>query len=390
MEKDSDLNKFEKRADKATEIITSIGMATSLSAFLTLIPSTNNDLGIITGGTILLSPCVYFGMNYLKEKAKDSQLRDMHHTSQLFLMMTEANSVDHNVTKSSTLFLHELHQEMNNYDAKIDDNEQMNINQFLYLINANYYDEIIKTFPMLNREEIVRRLIIVILNHLTDNNKTTFDENDAKEVLGKTIFIRQELKEQIYKEFKKSKVKFGKNKFYEIIRNDTDSSPAAYEELRRQDEMNQAPNFDIEDLNQIYSLIGCYVNNEMMQELGNTMLDWDYDFLRRLLVLISTKYRRQLIDEHGTRHNNLNLTSSFIYNALSYAVVNEREMVGYKEMINAFKNWDYIPFNLQLEILDDLFEQEEISYEEHPYGLKKPKKTKPKIIRLDFNRNNQN
>lgn len=390
MEKDSDLNKFEKRADKATEIIASIGMATSLSAFLTLIPSTNNDLGIITGGTILLSPCVYFGMNYLKEKAKDRQLRDMHHTSQLFLMMTEANSVDHNVTKSSTLFLHELHQEMNNYDAKIDDNEQMNINQFLYLINANYYDEIIKTFPMLNREEIVRRLIIVILNHLTDNNKTTFDENDAKEVLGKTIFIRQELKEQIYKEFKKSKVKFGKNKFYEIIRNDTDSSPAAYEELRRQDEMNQAPNFDIEDLNQIYSLIGCYVNNEMMQELGNTMLDWDYDFLRRLLVLISTKYRRQLIDEHGTRHNNLNLTSSFIYNALSYAVVNEREMVGYKEMIKAFKNWDYIPFNLQLEILDDLFEQEEISYEEHPYGLKKPKKTKPKIIRLDFNRNNQN
>ena len=390
MKKDSDLNKFEKRADKATEIIASIGMATSLSSFLTLIPSTNNDLGIITGGTILLSPCVYFGMNYLKEKAKDRQLRDMHHASQLFLMMREGTNADHNVTKSSTLFLHELHQKMNNYDTKIDDNEQMNINQFLYLINANYYDEIIKTFPMLNREEIIRRLIIVILNHLTDNNKTTFDENDAKEVLCKTIFIKQELKEQIYKEFKKSKVKFGKNKFYEIIRNDIDSSPAAYEELRRQDEMNQAPNFDIEDLNQIYSLIGCYVNNEMMQELGNTMLDWDYDFLRRLLVLISTKYRRQLIDEHGTRHNNLNLTSSFIYNALSYAVVNEREMVGYKEMINAFKNWDYIPFNLQLEILDDLFEQEEISYEEHPYGLKKPKKNKPKIIRIEFNRNNQN
>ena len=310
----------------------------------------------------------------------------MHHASQLFLMMREGTNADHNVTKSSTLFLHELHQKMNNYDTKIDDNEQMNINQFLYLINANYYDEIIKTFPMLNREEIIRRLIIVILNHLTDNNKTTFDENDAKEVLGKTIFIKQELKEQIYKEFKKSKVKFGKNKFYEIIRNDIDSSPAAYEELRRQDEMNQAPNFDIEDLNQIYSLIGCYVNNEMMQELGNTMLDWDYDFLRRLLVLISTKYRRQLIDEHGTRHNNLNLTSSFIYNALSYAVVNEREMVGYKEMINAFKNWDYIPFNLQLEILDDLFEQENIPYEEHPYGVKKSRKNGPKIIKLDFNR----
>ena len=387
-----DFDKLDKKMDKATEIIASIGMASSISAFSTLISSltTTEQLSIITGGTILLSPCIYFGMNALKKKSQDRINRDMHHSAQLFLMMKEAHSADHNVTKTSTIFLHELHQEQKKINVEIDDNEQMNINQFLYLINANYYDEIAKKFPDLNREEVIRRLITLILLHLEHNNKKTFDEKDAKEVLGKTIFIKQELKEQIYKEFKKSKVKFGKNKFYEIIRNDIDSSPAAYEELRRQDEMNQAPNFDIEDLNQIYSLIGCYVNNEMMQELGNTMLDWDYDFLRRLLVLISTKYRRQLIDEHGTRHNNLNLTSSFIYNALSYAVVNEREMVGYKEMINAFKNWDYIPFNLQLEILDDLFEQEEISYEEHPYGLKKPKKNKPKIIRIEFNRNNQN
>ena len=140
-------------------------------------------------------------------------------------------------------------------------------------------------------------------------------------------------------------------------------------------------------MNQVYSLIGCYVNNEGMQELGNTFLDWDYDFLRRLLVLIAFKYRKQLVDQHGTLHNNLNLTSSFIYQALSYAVVNNRKMVSYKEMINAFKNWDYIPFNLQLDILDDLFEQENIPYEEHPYGVKKSRKNGPKIIKLDFNRN---
>ena len=57
-----------------------------------------------------------------------------------------------------------------------------------------------------------------------------------------------------------------------------------------------------------------------------------------------------------------------------------------KEMINAFKNWDYIPFNLQLDILDDLFEQENIPYEEHPYGVKK-KRNKTKIIKIDFNGN---
>ena len=381
-----DFDKLDKKMDKATEIIASIGMASSISAFSTLISSltTTEQLSIITGGTILLSPCIYFGMNALKKKSQDRNLRDMHHTAQLFLMMKEAHSADHNVTKTSTVFLHELHQEQKKINVEIDDNEQMNINQFLYLINANYYDEIAKKFPDLNREEVIRRLITLILLHLEHNNKKTFDEKDAKEVLDKCLFIKQELKEEIYKEFKKSKVKFGKQKFYEIIRKDTTASIESYQKLRETDEKNQAPDFDIEDLNQVYSLIGCYANNEDMQELGNTFLDWDYDFLRKILVLISTKYRQELVKEYGQEYNNLNLAGTFIYNALSYAVVNNREMVGYKEMINCFKGWNYIPFNLQLDILDDLFEQEGIPYDEHPYDIKKKRNNKAKIIQIDF------
>ena len=381
-----DFDKLDKKMDKATEIIASIGMASSISAFSTLISSltTTEQLSIITGGTILLSPCIYFGMNALKKKSQDRNLRDMHHTAQLFLMMKEAHSADHNVTKTSTIFLHELHQEQKKINVEIDDNEQMNINQFLYLINANYYDEIAKKFPDLNREEVIRRLITLILLHLEHNNKKTFDEKDAKEVLDRCLFIKQELKEEIYKEFKKSKVKFGKQKFYEIIRKDTTASIESYQKLRETDEKNQAPDFDIEDLNQVYSLIGCYANNEDMQELGNTFLDWDYDFLRKILVLISTKYRQELVKEYGQEYNNLNLARTFIYNALSYAVVNNREMVGYKEMINCFKGWNYIPFNLQLDILDDLFEQEGIPYDEHPYDIKKKRNNKAKIIQIDF------
>ena len=381
-----DFDKLDKKMDKATEIIASIGMASSISAFSTLISSltTTEQLSIITGGTILLSPCIYFGMNALKKKSQDRNLRDMHHTAQLFLMMKEAHSADHNVTKTSTIFLHELHQEQKKINVEIDDNEQMNINQFLYLINANYYDEIAKKFPDLNKEEVIRRLITLILLHLEHNNKKTFDEKDAKEVLDRCLFIKQDLKEEIYKEFKKSKVKFGKQKFYEIIRKDTTASIESYQKLRETDEKNQAPDFDIEDLNQVYSLIGCYANNEDMQELGNTFLDWDYDFLRKILVLISTKYRQELVKEYGQEYNNLNLAGTFIYNALSYAVVNNREMVGYKEMINCFKGWNYIPFNLQLDILDDLFEQEEIPYDEHPYDIKKKRNNKAKIIQIDF------
>lgn len=56
-------------------------------------------------------------------------------------------------------------------------------------------------------------------------------------------------------------------------------------------------------------------------------------------------------------------------------------------MLNAFKNWRYIPFNLQLDILDDIFEQENLSYEDHPYKISKKRKNKEKIIRIDFTRN---
>ena len=387
-----DFDKLDKKMDKATEIIASIGMASSISAFSTLLPSltSNEKLAVLTGGTILLSPCIYFGMNKLKEKANDRRLRDMHHTSQMVLMLKEANCADHNVTKTSTVFLHELQQEQKNMNFRLteDNNEQMNINQFLYLINANYYDEIKKSFPNLNREEVVRRLITLILLYLKDQNKQSFDENDAKEVLDRCLFIKASLKEEIYQEFKKSKVKFGKDKFYEIIRKDTDSSLESYQKLREEDEKNQAPDFDIDDLNQVYMLIGSYVNSDDIQELGNTFLDWDYDFLRTILTLVSTKYRAELIKEHGEFHNNLHLAASFVYNALTYAVVNEKEMVSYKEMINCFKGWTYVPFKLQLEILDDLFEQENISYDEHPYDIKNKRKNKTKIIQFDFTRNN--
>ena len=68
-----DFDKLDKKMDKATEIIASIGMVSSISAFSTLISSltTTEQLSIITGGTILLSPCIYFGMNALKKKSQN-------------------------------------------------------------------------------------------------------------------------------------------------------------------------------------------------------------------------------------------------------------------------------------------------------------------------------
>ena len=49
-------------------------------------------------------------------------------------------------------------------------------------------------------------------------------------------------------------------------------------------------------------------------------------------------------------------------------------------MIATFKNWRYLPFNLKLKVLDDIFEQEQISYDEHPFKISGTKKQPQKVI----------
>ena len=58
---------------------------------------------------------------------------------------------------------------------------------------------------------------------------------------------------------------------------------------------------------------------------------------------------------------------------MAYALVNNRNQVGKTELLNTFKTWTYMPFNMSLSVLETLFEEQNIDYKEHPFGIKKKK-----------------
>ena len=119
----------------------------------------------------------------------------------------------------------------------------------------------------------------------------------------------------------------------------------------------------------------CHCDEFQELELGDpTELTWDYDFLMTVMQII--------VDNHSFKLERINgfsyfwLVFDYINEVTIYSLVNNRKTVGQKEMINTFKNWQYLPFELKLDILDDLFVQENIDYHEHPFQLSGPRKKK--------------
>ena len=115
-------------------------------------------------------------------------------------------------------------------------------------------------------------------------------------------------------------------------------------------------------------------------ELGDpSTLVWDYDFLMTVL--------RSMVDNHSYQLEQINgfsyfwLAFDYINEVTVYSLVNDRQVVGQQEMLNTFKFWDYVPFDLKLDILDDLFIQENIDYRQHPFQLSGPR-NKPKFQKI--------
>ncbi len=152
--------------------------------------------------------------------------------------------------------------------------------------------------------------------------------------------------------------------------------------MNNQNSTKQAPEFDIDDINSYRHLIDTYRDNHIFDDYGDvSILDWDYDFLRTTIKTIATSQRERLLTEIPD-YADFWMTSDFIFDVISYAFVNNRQEVGRREILNTFKNWEYLPFDIVLSALDVLFVQEGIAYSEHPFNLSKPrdKKTYQKII----------
>lgn len=344
-----------------------------LSSFLKLLETSTFSLTHHLNPNNPLHKIIFNFTSFLE----DRKIKNMHSIGRKAATVEEQKENDRVINKMTCSFLPEIEKYLEQENITLPNSEAENINHFLYLINANYFDEIKSRNSNVRREFLIEQLLYVISFHIT-NNKLTFDEITAQNVLDTCVFIPEDIKRQIISEFKKSKIKIGPFSNYEIIRRDIDGGEDSYLEAHLQANKNRIPewNLDVED--NFIILMEALEVCEDFQELGigsAQNLSWDLPFIQRMLKQIHTNYRRELITLNE-EYSSFDLTWDYLFTTMAYAVANNVSEVTSDVAVSVFGEWDYIPFDLKLRILDEIFETEKIDYCYHPYRDKKPKNKK--------------
>lgn len=386
--------------ENMTCAICSMGFSAATTSIISLITGCIDKpetLPYFIAGGVALTPVMFVLAKRLRKKMDDQFRKDMLTADNLFSMMGEFTKQDRIIDESSSLFLNELSLQLEANKIDLPGEDMISLNKLLFLVNANYFDRISEYLPSLTREKIIDHIIKQAVIYYRNTDRRKFDETDAEKIISYCLLIKPELKKEISQEFKDSKVKLGNMIDYAIERKDKPYDEGSYLFINRSLDSNDSfgYNFDITSESDLHTLIVSACDSEHYKEYGNPhTLDWDMDFLKRILTLIAANHRQELIEIHPD-YSNLALASSYITNAITYALVNNRQEVGQRELLSTFKNWHYIPFSMQDKVLTKLFEEDGIDYNLHPYRDRKDPslERKPKIIKLGeykFLRNTQN
>ena len=389
---EEELRKEKVFEDNMTCAICSIGFSSATATFASLITGCIDKpetLPYFIAGGVIATPLFFILAKKLRKKIDDKFRKDMVSAANLMSMMQEVFAQDRIIDENTSVFLNELDFQLSEEKIDLPHKQKYCINKLLYLININYFDDIAKTMPSLTREKLIHHLIEQTVTYYKRTKKQTFDENDAKEIIDYCILIRPEIKETIIKEFKASKVKIANEVDYAIEKNDTKHLVEidSFEDFLTSVKNNKGYNFDITSESDLNAVILAANESKYYKKYGDPhTLNWDMDFLHRVLTLIATNYRQELIEYHN-EYSNLELASSLITNSITYALVNKRDCVGQREILSTFKNWHYIPFSMQDKILTKLFEEDGIDYSLHPYRERRDPSLvkKSKIIKLNEN-----
>lgn len=334
-----------------------------------------------------LGPVSYIVVNKLKAKSDQECKTSMQIVDQVAKLFVEIEENDHKITKSSVCFYQEILN--NSILASLDNNTKTNINQFLYMINANYYDEITRAHETLTREALITRVIEQIGMYVSNNNVASFGPKEAEIVVSMCFFIENDIKKQIINEFKKAERKCGEHVNYHIYDKNIDTSKPIDEriqeiELDRDSLEHQLKLFDVSDIKWYEFLLKTFTKvSEDLKEYGEvTSVEWDLFALRDIMSFMLNNFHQELLSIKGELYNS-KVVIDFMYNAFVYTKVNNKTKVGLEEMINTFKNWSFFEDNLalKLKILDAIFTEFNIDYSLHPYK-KQTWKRKNNIIKL--------
>lgn len=320
-----------------------------------------------------LGPISYIVVKKLKAKSDQECKTSMQIVDQVAKLFVEIEEKDHKITKSSVCFYQEILN--NSILASLNNEAKTNINQFLYMINANYYDEITRAHETLTREALITRVIEQIGIYVSNNNVASFGPKEVEGVISMCFFIENEIKKQIINEFKKSLIKCGECVNYHIYDKNIDTSKPIDERIKaieaeRDSLEHQLKLFDASDIKWYEFLLKTFTKVPAdLKEYGEvTSVEWDLFALRDIMSFMLSNFHQELLSIKGDFYNS-KVVIDYMYNAFVYTKVNNKTKVGLEEMINTFKNWSFFEDNLdlKLKIMDAIFNEFRIDYKLHPF-----------------------
>lgn len=318
---------------------------------------------------------LYKTLNKLAVTLNNKRIRNQHEVGRRAVEQMEKVEKERIIGPMTSSFLKEINECLANENIFLSEHEAKNIDDFLYLINANYFEELQERDPNVRREFLIKKLLYAISFYLNFESQDTFNDTDAQIVLGTCIFIPEDMKKRIIDEFRNSKVKSRNSNDYIIIRRDVSGGKKSYLEAKKYaDEEVRLPNFDIDKMGDYIVLIEATEECKKYQNLGIGSakdLSWDIGLIQKMMKLISTNHHDELvaIDE---KCSNFNLVRGYIFATMVYAVSNNIADVTWDVAVDSLAHWDYLPCDLRKTIIDEMLASKKLDNSNYHYEMKTP------------------
>ena len=208
--------------DTLLQKIVSVSLPLSvLLTFSVMLPTTVAVIVTLVG-TSVAAPLLDRKFTEIKNREDKNKIREQHYIQQLKISLAEMDKKGTRVNRMTPFFNDMIMAKCNEKKIIIDEDTLQNINQFLYMVNANYYERILDSFKVNNerlrtREDVLREICDAILRHMEINEDYSFDDTDVKDILNICLFIKDDVKADMIEEFESSKVPGVLGKYRYII-----------------------------------------------------------------------------------------------------------------------------------------------------------------------------
>lgn len=370
--------------DKLIKIIASFGISFGLITMfgIPFMDVPNFMLGSL-GISLFLTPGVYVGTKKINQRWHDKEEKRLRYIRQGFLNIAEDEyEKDKIIGKTTTNFYSKIEKMQKEFNVSLTFNDFEQVNDFLYLINSNYYEKISNHNKKFGREELLDKVINQVGFYLMKAGKSSFTRKDVLNILNNCFFIKDNIGDEIYQEYISSEVSFGKWIGHGIENRNVDIMDEEAFLKEKKKELPSFSKFDIDSCDDCKKIIQGIVSiDTYLGQFGDiSQLEWNLEALQGFFGIMLKDHRGELF-AFNSELSNFDFATSFIYNAMCYAVVNNKTEVGAKEMLHTLKNWEYIPWQLRLDIASDAMDKMDL--DEEMLFYKKKSKNKSKIISFD-------